>query len=81
MIDIPQLSGNQLSALPPEIGNLSSLRQFSVRLLLIVMSQYEFIINFSHSKQLQANKLTRLPPEIGQLSDLSRLWVRLRVVS
>ena len=68
------LSGNHLTALPPEIGQLSNLSQLDLRgnQLTALPPEIGQLSNLSQL-DLRANQLIALPAEIGQLSNLSQL--------
>ncbi|MCP4363601.1 MAG: GTPase [Chloroflexi bacterium] len=66
--------GNQITYLPPEIGQLTNLRSLDVRHNELTSLPSE-IGQLSKLKRLDLwnNKLTTLPPEIGQLANLQSL--------
>ncbi|MBW4580093.1 MAG: leucine-rich repeat domain-containing protein [Tildeniella nuda ZEHNDER 1965/U140] len=68
------LSGSNLTALPPEIGQLINLSKLSLRLNRITKLPRE-IFQLTNLKRLYlySNQLTTLPPEIDQLTNLSEL--------
>lgn len=74
---IVDLSSNQLTELPPEIGQLTSvqflyLRDNQLKILppeIGQLSRLETLV-------LQGNQLTELPPEIGRLQNLKELYLQ-----
>jgi Leucine-rich repeat (LRR) protein len=61
------LSGNNLTALPPEIGKLTQLKK-------LILGKYRY----DHQGDIVGtigNNLSALPPEIGQLNQLEELQV------
>jgi internalin A len=69
------LQGKGLTELPPEIGQLISLRHLnlSYNQLTELPPEIGQLINLA-SLELSANQLTALPPEIGQLTRLTTLY-------
>ncbi|MBR8828619.1 MAG: leucine-rich repeat domain-containing protein [Gomphosphaeria aponina SAG 52.96 = DSM 107014] len=70
------LSNNQLTSLPPEIGQLTHLSRLNVRDNKLTALPPE-ISQLTRLDRLYVsnNKLTALPPEIGQLTRLDRLYL------
>ena len=66
--------GNQLAALPPEIGNLTNLTHLylDANQLTALPPEIENLTNLTHLN-LDRNQLTALPPEIGNLTNLTYL--------
>ncbi|MBF0566779.1 MAG: leucine-rich repeat domain-containing protein [Nitrospirae bacterium] len=72
---ILDLRGNQLTTLPPQIGNLSKLIELDLSRNQITTLPAE-IGNLSNLRELDlsGNQLTTLPPEIGNLLKLQKLY-------
>ena len=70
------LMNNQLTKLPPEIGQLSNLEQLNLsgNQLTELPPEITQLSNLP-SLNLSRNQLTELPPEIGQLSNLQSLYL------
>ena len=71
------LIGKGLTALRPEIGQLTNLRQLVLadNRLTVLPPEICQLTNLK-SLWLYGNRLTVLPPEIGQLTNLNELWLR-----
>ena len=70
------LDGNQLAALPPEIGRLSSLQTLYLNGNQLTALPPEIgRLSSLQTLYLYANQLTALPPEIGRLSSLQTLYL------
>ena len=70
------LSGRQLTVLPPEIAQLTSLRMLVLdgnRLTALPPEIGQ--LTSLQTLRLNSNQLTALPPEIGQLTNLRNLWL------
>jgi hypothetical protein len=68
------LRANQLTALPPEIGQLTALQSLYLRANQLTALPPEIgQLTALQSLHLSANQLTALPPEIGQLTALQSL--------
>jgi Leucine-rich repeat (LRR) protein len=67
-----QVSNNQLTSLPPELGLLVNLKRLNVRLSRQMDRDLTAVSRF----QVDDNQLTLLPPEIGRLTQLEWLSVR-----
>ncbi|PID58617.1 GTPase [candidate division KSB3 bacterium] len=71
------LSGKQLTELPPEIANLSTLERLDLRENQLTALPPEFgQLSALQVLDLRQNQLTALPPEFGQLSALQVLDLR-----
>ena len=71
-----RLGGNQLTALPPEIAeltNLGTLRLGGNQLTALPPEIGQLTILLELELELGGNRLTALPPEIGQLTNLKGL--------
>jgi Leucine-rich repeat (LRR) protein len=67
-----QVSNNQITSLPPELGLLTNLTWLDVR----QSRQMDHDLTAVSCFQVSHNQLTSLPREIGQLRQLERLYVR-----
>jgi Leucine-rich repeat (LRR) protein len=67
-----QVTNNQLTSLPPELGLLTNLKTLEVR----HSSQMDLDLTAVSRFQVGNNQLTSLPAEIGQLAQLELLSVR-----
>jgi Leucine rich repeat len=68
------LSGNQLTALPPEVGRLTALQRLDLgKNQLTALPPEIGQLTALQRLELGGNRLTALPPEIGQLTALQRL--------
>lgn len=70
------LSNRQISHLPPEIGQLSQLRDLNLshNQLADLPPEIGHLTNLTRL-DLSHNRLTHLPPEIGRLTNLTQLYV------
>ena len=70
------LAHNRLTALPPEIGELTDLTmlRFSLNRLTALPPEIGQLTNLT-TLHLDENRLTALPPEIGQLTNLEALYL------
>ena len=81
------LVGNQLTIIPSELCNLTSLRElcdnhFSLQcLLLFILFLLSLTIPSSHQSLLESNRLTSIPPELGNLSSLVKLCDNTFIIS
>ena len=71
-----QLLDNEISALPPEIGQLTRLQRLSVRTALRRVMGADGGRDANLLWQILRNRLESLPSEISQLKELSYLDVR-----
>ena len=77
-METKQLNQNQLTTLPPEIGQLTALKELHVSLFLQEAAVWNGIdLTRNGTNQLHGKRLSSLPPEIGLLTQLELLWVRL----
>lgn len=60
------LSGNELTTLPPEIGQLAQLKH-------LILGKWYYNREKRRGEYI-GNGLKALPPEIGQLTNLKKLW-------
>jgi Leucine-rich repeat (LRR) protein len=70
------LSGQRLTVLPPEIGQLTTLQTLDLRhnQLTVLPPEIGRLTNLD-GLYLDGNQLTALPPEIGRLTNLDGLWL------
>lgn len=72
-----ELVNLQLTALPPEIGQLTNLQRLdpSINKLTTLPPELSQLTSLQ-TLHLEHNQLTTLPPELGQLTNLRTLWLR-----
>ena len=76
------LSWNQLSELPPEIGQLTSLKFLDIGYNQLSQLPPEISqLTSLQSLHLSSNPISELPPEIGQLANLRSLYLRNNPIS